>query len=392
MSIRFAFAALLCAFIGAGLLPAADDSTVPDQPAAEQSAPAKTALTTKTEAANAAPRNFKQAFDEFKQLLGKLRSLQSRFFVAKESDRPQILAEFAETVAKGDQLVPGLYASAIQTFQADPKDREAAEFLLANLKDAVEAERFTEGASLAKVLADGGYTDNGFANYAGIAEFCTNDFARAKTDLKNAVKDTSIDDYGRKMLPQVDECARLWKVERLIRDAEEKADDLPRVRLTTTKGDIVVELFENEAPNTTANFINLVEQHFYDGLKFHRVMPGFMAQVGDPNTGGKAALDYTIPCECIQDNSRKHFAGSLSMANAGPNTGNSQFFLTFAPRPELNGKHTVFGRVIEGFDVLARIQRVDPDNHKVSVTPDEIVKATVIRKRDHEYKPKTNPK
>ncbi len=156
---------------------------------------------------------------------------------------------------------------------------------------------------------------------------------------------------------------------------------MPRVRLTTTKGDIVIELFENEAPMATANFISLVEKHFYDGVPFHRVIAGFMAQGGDPKGTGSGGPGYAIPCECYQPNHRSHFAGSLSMAHAGKDTGGSQFFLTFAPTPHLNGKHTVFGRVIEGMDVLPKLERIDPTEHEGQdgPTPDKIIKATVVR-------------
>jgi cyclophilin family peptidyl-prolyl cis-trans isomerase len=381
MSIRSAFAVLLCALVWPALLPAAENSKP-----AEKTAPAAAgdAAQAKTVA-----RDFSQAFDEFKQVLGKLQSLQSQFQVADDADRAAIAAEFRENVEKGNELVPRLQAAAKQAYEADPQNRDAGEFLMANLVDAVKTERFAEGARLAALLAAGGYSDEWLPNYAGVAEFATNDFARASVDLRKAIQTDRLDDFAKKMASQVNECAKLWKIEKDLRAGEEQSDDLPRVRLTTNKGDIVVELFENEAPNTTANFISLVDQHFYDGLKFHRVMPGFMAQVGDPHTGGKEALDYTIPCECTQENSRKHFGGSLSMANAGPNTGNSQIFLTFNPRPELNGMHTVFGRVVEGLDVLSALQRVDPDHAHPDVKLDEIIKATVIRKRDHEYKPQT---
>ncbi|NIL96753.1 MAG: peptidylprolyl isomerase [Planctomycetales bacterium] len=161
---------------------------------------------------------------------------------------------------------------------------------------------------------------------------------------------------------------------------------MPRVRLTTSQGDIVIELFENEAPQTVGNFVNLVEKKFYDGLTFHRVLASFMAQGGCPQGDGRGGPGYQIPCECYREGYRKHFRGSLSMAHAGRDTGGSQFFLTFAPTKHLDGKHTVFGRVIEGMDVLSKLQRRDPD-HRSAPPPDKIIQAVVVRKRDHPYKP-----
>ena len=110
-------------------------------------------------------------------------------------------------------------------------------------------------------------------------------------------------------------------------------NDLPRVELKTSKGDVVIELFEDEAPNTVANFIQLVEKKYYDGLKFHRVIDGFMAQGGCPKGTGTAGPGYSIACECQLKGARKHARGSLSMAHAGRDTGGSQFFITFAATP-----------------------------------------------------------
>jgi cyclophilin family peptidyl-prolyl cis-trans isomerase len=114
-----------------------------------------------------------------------------------------------------------------------------------------------------------------------------------------------------------------------------------------------------------------------------------MAQGGCPRGDGTGGPGYKIPCECYRKDYRKHFRGTLSMAHAGKDTGGSQFFLTFLPTTSLNGKHTAFGRVIEGMDTLPKIKKIDPENPKASLgAPDKIIKATVIRKRDHEYKPK----
>lgn len=122
-------------------------------------------------------------------------------------------------------------------------------------------------------------------------------------------------------------------------------------RFETTKGTFRIELFEDKAPITTKNFIDLATKGFYDGVIFHRVIDGFMIQGGDPTGTGRGGPGYKIPDEFHPD--LKHDApGILSMANAGPNTGGSQFFITLGPTPHLNNRHAVFGKVIEGLDVV----------------------------------------
>lgn len=131
------------------------------------------------------------------------------------------------------------------------------------------------------------------------------------------------------------------------------------------KGTISIELFEQEAPKTVANFEKLIREGFYDGLSFHRVIPGFVAQGGCPQGTGAGGPGYTIPCE-TKGNPHKHERGSLSMAHRGPNTGGSQFFIVYEPQPHLDGVHTVFGKVIAGMDVVDKIQQGDKMN-KVTV-------------------------
>ena len=132
------------------------------------------------------------------------------------------------------------------------------------------------------------------------------------------------------------------------------------------KGSIVIELFENDTPKTVANFEKLITEGFYDGVTFHRVIKGFMAQGGCPNGTGTGGPGYTIPCE-TKGNPHSHERGSLSMAHRGPNTGGSQFFIVYEPQPHLNGVHTVFGKVIEGMDVVDSINQGDIMN-KVTIT------------------------
>ena len=133
---------------------------------------------------------------------------------------------------------------------------------------------------------------------------------------------------------------------------------MSKVIFETDEGTITFELFSNDAPNTVDNFIKLVNEGFYNGLTFHRVIPGFMAQGGCPNTRegsngmpGTGGPGYSIKCEI---NPNKHLKGSLSMAHAGKDTGGSQFFVVYEPQPHLDGVHTVFGKT-ENMDVVLKL-------------------------------------
>lgn len=121
---------------------------------------------------------------------------------------------------------------------------------------------------------------------------------------------------------------------------------------------IEIEMYEEAAPNTVANFEKLANDGFYDGVIFHRVIPGFVAQGGDPTGTGAGGAGYTIKCE-TEGNPHKHVAGSLSMAHAGKDTGSSQFFLVHERQPHLDGVHTVFGQVTNGMDTVLRIKQGD---------------------------------
>ncbi|MBK6423531.1 MAG: peptidylprolyl isomerase [Gemmatimonadetes bacterium] len=135
--------------------------------------------------------------------------------------------------------------------------------------------------------------------------------------------------------------------------------------ITTSRGTIVAELFDEDAPKTVENFEKLANSNFYDGLRFHRVISNFMVQGGCPNSrdpndprAGTGGPGYKIKCE-TQRNTHKHVAGTLSMAHAGKDTGGSQFFICHAPQSHLDGVHTVFGQVTTGMDVVNAIRKND---------------------------------
>lgn len=221
----------------------------------------------------------------------------------------------------------------------------------------------------------------------------THQFTRARKELEASLKTAHAHQAAslRDLLAMVKDYEAAWPKEQALRKAEAEKDDLPRVKLTTSKGEILLELFENEAPNTVANFVQLVESGFYNKTLFHMKKPHFMLQGGCPYTRDKANRErhgqghpgYLIPDE-LGENARLHFAGTLTMANArGLDTNGSQFMITYVPAGWLNvvrqpqappRGHTVFGRVVTGMDVVRQLD-----------VGDELTKAEVLRKRDHPY-------
>ena len=138
---------------------------------------------------------------------------------------------------------------------------------------------------------------------------------------------------------------------------------MSQVKISTGKGDMIVELYDNETPITTNNFKKLISEGFYNGLNFHRVIPNFMIQGGCPNGTGTGGPGYQIPCEVTADK-QYHDKGVLSMAHAGRNTGGSQFFICHSRQgtQHLDRNHTCFGKVVEGLDIIDTIQQGDKIN------------------------------
>lgn len=392
-----AFAILMAVWLATGRSvnawgqePAQDEPTAETtSPAPDTEEPAPQEPAAETAAAEEAPVDYPSALAAWKAILKDLRELQVQYAIGEEKELADLRARFQQRVADGKALMPKLKQLALAAFTAAPNaDRELARLLLQFATDDIKRDDYATAYELTKQLVDAGSNDPQLYNLLGIAAFGNNDFATAAEYLKLAEREGTLSQQGENFRAAVDSYVELWKRESELREAEAKTDDLPRVKLETSAGDIEIELFENEAPETVGNFINLVERGFFDGLAFHRVLQGFMAQGGCPNGDGTGGPGYSIYCECEKENHRNHFAGSLSMAKeAAKNTGGSQFFITFVPTPHLNGRHTVFGRVISGMEVLPEIVRVDPESPKAGSERTTIKKATVIRKRDHEYKP-----
>lgn len=309
-----------------------------------------------------------------------------------------------KTTPRMEEILPTLAKAKYKLYLKNPKDKKAEEILFNYLQMSYASkQRYSEVAAIGKKLVEAGNKNPMVLNLTGASLFCEHQFEEAKTILEMAAKDKTPDgqgifaEVGEKFLADCNDYLKFWSKEQELRQQEEQAAGEaknPRVLFTTTKGDIEIELFEDQAPNTVANFISLVEKGKYDNVGFHRVLPNFMAQGGDPNTlnddiddDGTGGPGYTIKCECNREDARMHFAGSLSMAHAGQDTGGSQFFITYLPTSRLNNMHTVFGRVVKGLEVAKQFEQGEP----VGPGMDRIKTAKVLNKRNHEYVPETSP-
>ncbi len=150
-----------------------------------------------------------------------------------------------------------------------------------------------------------------------------------------------------------------------------------QVKLETTEGIVVIEMY-NDMPITTGNFVSLVEKGYYDGVIFHRVIEGFMIQGGDPTGTGRGGPGYTIKDEFAHAEGNANDRGTISMANAGPNTGGSQFFINLVDNNFLDGKHPTFGEVAEGMDVIDKIASVATDAQDKPLKEVKIIKASIV--------------
>lgn len=340
-NVCLALAALAClAVFSSPVCAQAPPESTPNKPKPEDAAPGSSVET---------------LFAEWNDLDQQLRDLATQYRISEEAERDQLRKAYAAMFAQSEELTAKLRKAAVAAYQQKPnEDDKLVRLLVGMMIDAAKHDDDQGALEIGQLLID----------------------HRANQKYIEAAARSSRLTFETQ--PIAEEVA--------IRYREALTDDLPRVKLTTTQGNVILELFENEAPQTVGNFISLVQQGFYNGLTFHRVKDGFMAQGGDPKGNGSGGPGYEILDELDAPNYRHHFTGVLSMANSGPNTGGSQFFITYRRTEHLDGRHTVFGRVLEGMDAVERLKRGGGDDIPIE-DPDKIVKAEVLRKRDHEYQP-----
>ena len=350
----------------------------------------------------------------FKQLVKRIRDDERRInqlYINMPMTRPdqqirfenQIAGLQAEVVKLNELLEP----AAVEAFRSEPMESQAAaakvfEVLESKLRPRGQQAKFDPAGGLRLVNTileiKGGHVgmdpatkptpeDEPFMQiiYQGyLASFWLQEFKTAD-DFLTRLENMNIG-LDPKLREDFEATLAAWETEKALRSQEASVDNLPRVKLETTDGDVVIELFENEAPNTVANFIKLTKEGYYDGLEFFHVVPGSYARSGCTANDGTTNPGYRIRNEL--ENARRHFTGTVVMQNDGENTAGSQFIILQRPDPNLEGKVVAFGRVIEGLDLiygLESINRIRNPGGEATV----ITKATVLRDRGHKYEPET---
>lgn len=306
--------------------------------------------------------------------------------------------KWREGKEKTNHILADFRATACRIYGSDSPQPESLDSIMeAVVKDMYASNQLQDLHIAYEKMLAADPDDTKLKKELGMIYLKTNRFRQAH-DMLNSIDPAKIgvfENSDRNLLLFLPRLIGAYGQELQIREKEKQADDLPRVEIVTSGGKMVIELFENEAPETVANFISLVEAGHYENAIFHRVIPNFMAQCGGVTEhNSPKRIDYTINDEFKNANFRRHFSGSLSMANASkPNSGQAQFFITLAPTPFLDGKHTVFGTVIEGAATYQRIALTHNLSEKNdaepidSAVPDKILSAKVLRKRDHAYQP-----
>ena len=337
---------------------------------------------------------YRQAQADLKSALREAAELQRKYLGIKTTDEEK--EEIGEKLEKISKVVskihPKLFDLAEKAWLEEPS-REDGEFL--NFIIQVLETRMTVGEyeranaimqglislKIPEILPD-------LYDAAGEIAFMLNDFEQAARFFELAEQNKVLSERCAGFKKDLSYYRSSWAKESVFRQQDSEKKDLPRVTLDTTKGKIVLELYEDQTPNTVANFVYLVEKGFYDGKFFEQVIPGEGAVAGRSLENPDGGPGWTIRDEFDATNSRNHYRGTISMMRGEPNSAGSMFFISFSPIKDLDGKYVVFGRVIEGMDVLTKLQIMDPTNPDPMAEPDQIEKASAMTKRDHKYRPK----
>lgn len=274
-----------------------------------------------------------------------------------------------------------------KTFVAEPNQANGGE-LMKLVEQLYDNHNLDEAFLYANDLIKNGFESEQVYDLATASAYCTDHFAEA---LENWDKAQQKGQYTRSSLvtnrEEILQGQKAWETEQQVRTKEAAADDLPRVKLETEVGDLVYELYENEAPETVGNFISLVESGYYDNTDFYSVVLTSHYFHGCKTGDNRSDPGYRIYDEHQRPDRRYPFRGALTMFTAGENRGGAIYTISVRPSPQYLGYSTTFGRLIEGHDVLAKVAKFNLRFPTAGMEPTKVLKVTVVRKRDHEYVP-----
>lgn len=335
---------------------------------------------------------FQSARDKLEAAILKQRETYIRY-VNREHRTPAVKRAFREGQQQVRVLLDETYDAALDTIRMGMLHQEAATFLITMIEHRFNHDIYDlstlEGAGR---LADGGSQLLYVFQCGARSAVVSGKFDTAR-QMFEAIDDERMADVDQSLEMFLEEHRDNYEAEMAVREQEAQQDRLPRVLLRTTQGDVVLELFIDQAPSTVANFIKLVEQGFYDDLSFYQVIDNILALTGDAAGDGSGNSGQFLLDEHERPDARKALRGSLVMAklpmgdtgNFIPNSASSQFAILFLPMISISEQQTVFGRVVEGMNVICRLRRVDPNKEKkgkIELPPDRIIEATVIRRPD----------
>lgn len=364
----------------------ADDSGSPDQSTSTESKVTEL------------QKSFDNAIEELRTAVKTIKRTGAKFYQSRSTEAYEFRDQWEGEAVVAEAAFKRVQESAIALFFAlEAPNDELLKIVNGINKKLVDKGQLTDCYAITKKLLSFNPNDPDLRKLMGRVSIMTNDFDSALSYYKTNRSETELFGLPEQMIyGSVNKLAPDFERELKYRESDAQGEPLPQAVIKTNKGTIVIELFENQAPETVANFVSLAKAGFYEGVIFHHVLNNMIAESGGMTISEPKPIDYTIHDESQKPDARHHFRGSVSMVlnDNQPNTGGSLFRIMRVPNPFLNGKSTVFGRVISGMKVLDSIENTFKINEEeadeeviMGVIPDTIESVTLKQLRKHEYEP-----
>lgn len=342
--------------------------------------------------------NYDHAVDNLRNALKAIKRAGADYYQNKSSLAFEYREKWeAEAVIAEDAYKQVRDAAFALFFSVDQPDNELVQLISGLNQKLISQGQLTTCYDATRKLLDLKPGDAELTEMMGRISIMTNDFDSALRFYK--VQKPATESFGvpeGMLYNSVESLNSKFQRELELREVDARGEELPHAIVKTNKGTIVIELFENQAPETVGNFVNLVEKGFYDNVIFHRVLKNIFADTGKMTQNRAQTVDYTIYDESKRTDARHHFRGSVTMILNfdKENSGAAEFRIMLVPGPHLDGKNTVFGRVISGLQILDSLQETFTINEEEGteefvpdITPDTIESITLKRLRKHEYEP-----